>query len=134
MDNTWRLAAECAFGSGKDIDFFSDSKRTQKKAQAVCREECPVQRECMEYALSTMQVHGVWGGSTDRELQMALGVDENHETKDWGEQLICPLCRSPWVRVLRKRRVRMTVECSTCELEWERRRIIRARRKRRTAE
>jgi WhiB family redox-sensing transcriptional regulator len=35
-------------------------------AKAVC-EQCPVQRECLEFALATNQEAGVWGGTTEDE-------------------------------------------------------------------
>jgi WhiB family redox-sensing transcriptional regulator len=35
-------------------------------AQAVCR-QCPVQPECLEFALATNQEAGVWGATTEDE-------------------------------------------------------------------
>ncbi|MDQ1519322.1 MAG: WhiB family transcriptional regulator, redox-sensing transcriptional regulator, partial [Actinomycetota bacterium] len=35
-------------------------------ARAVCA-QCPVQRECLEFALATNQEAGVWGGTTEDE-------------------------------------------------------------------
>jgi WhiB family transcriptional regulator, redox-sensing transcriptional regulator len=40
------------------------------RAKAVCT-RCPVCKQCLEFALATHQVHGVWGGTTEEErLQM----------------------------------------------------------------
>jgi WhiB family transcriptional regulator, redox-sensing transcriptional regulator len=36
------------------------------RAKAVCA-SCPVRRPCLEFALATHQVHGVWGGTTEEE-------------------------------------------------------------------
>lgn len=127
---TWILAAEC--GNRKEesvINFFSESKREQKKAISLCRTECPVQRECLQHALDKQELHGTWGGCTEQEIRVALAVDENGDTHLWDEPLLCPLCRSPWVSVMSKKRIRMTVTCDTCDLTWERRRVIRQREK-----
>ena len=40
----------------------------ERQALAVC-DRCPVQVECLAYAVATRQQHGVWGGRTQRELQ-----------------------------------------------------------------
>lgn len=39
------------------------------QAKAVCA-GCPVQRECLSFALETRQVHGVWGGKSAEERQL----------------------------------------------------------------
>ena len=39
-----------------------------EQAKAVCA-RCPVRRECLQYALATRQVHGVWGGTSEEERQ-----------------------------------------------------------------
>jgi len=38
----------------------------ERAAKAVCA-ECPVQDLCLEFALSTPEHDGVWGGLTDKE-------------------------------------------------------------------
>ncbi|MFC4062215.1 WhiB family transcriptional regulator [Planomonospora corallina] len=50
-------------------------------AKAVCR-RCPVRTQCLEYALSTHQMHGVWGGTSPDERAAVLatarqGADAN---------------------------------------------------------
>lgn len=35
-------------------------------AKRVCR-ECPAQADCLEYALSTNQDSGIWGGTSEEE-------------------------------------------------------------------
>ncbi|GAA3075644.1 WhiB family transcriptional regulator [Streptosporangium carneum] len=42
-----------------------------ERAKAVCR-HCPVQRRCLEYALNTHQMYGVWGGTTPDERRAAM--------------------------------------------------------------
>jgi WhiB family transcriptional regulator, redox-sensing transcriptional regulator len=36
------------------------------RAKAVCA-ECRVRRQCLQFALATGQMHGVWGGTTEDE-------------------------------------------------------------------
>jgi WhiB family redox-sensing transcriptional regulator len=40
-------------------------------AKRVCK-DCPVRGECLEYALTTRQYHGVWGGCSERERRVIL--------------------------------------------------------------
>ena len=65
-DVTWRARAAC-----RDIDtswFFPDSEVNADVAPAlaVCA-SCPVREECLEFALTTRQDDGVWGGTTEAE-------------------------------------------------------------------
>jgi WhiB family transcriptional regulator, redox-sensing transcriptional regulator len=39
------------------------------KAKVVCR-SCPVQGECLEFALETGQDFGVWGGASEAERRL----------------------------------------------------------------
>jgi WhiB family transcriptional regulator, redox-sensing transcriptional regulator len=36
------------------------------RAKAICT-SCRVRRECLDYAMSTHQAHGVWGGLSESE-------------------------------------------------------------------
>src|SRR5258708_12783090 len=63
-------------GAGRDSDpdlFFpiaptGPGLQQIAQAKAVCA-RCPVRRECLQYALATHQVHGVWGGTSEEERQ-----------------------------------------------------------------
>ena len=61
---SWREHAACR---GHDPDlFFPGSEPTPARiasAKAVCA-TCPVQDECLTYALETNQTEGIWGGQT----------------------------------------------------------------------
>jgi len=39
------------------------------RAKAVCA-GCRVRRQCLQFALATHQMHGVWGGTTEDERQL----------------------------------------------------------------
>ena len=65
----WRAQAACR---DTDPDLFFPVGSTGpaveqiEAAKAVCR-RCPVQATCLEFALSTNQEAGVWGGASEEE-------------------------------------------------------------------
>jgi WhiB family transcriptional regulator, redox-sensing transcriptional regulator len=65
----WRRRAAC---SSSDPDLFFPIGDTgpavehAEAAKAVCR-QCPVRLDCLEYALTSNQDAGVWGGATEEE-------------------------------------------------------------------
>jgi WhiB family redox-sensing transcriptional regulator len=65
----WRLKASCR---SVDPDLFFPVGTTGlaldqiEQAKAVCR-ACPAQSPCLEFALSTNQESGVWGGTSEEE-------------------------------------------------------------------
>ena len=65
----WRDLASCR---DTDPDLFFPVGTTGpaieqiENAKAVCR-ECDVQTQCLDYALSTNQDSGVWGGTSEEE-------------------------------------------------------------------
>ena len=59
--------------------FFAPSyfeRREEKNArEAVAKSfcaRCPVRVECLEYALSTREAHGIWGGLNEMERRRML--------------------------------------------------------------
>ncbi|MFI8091117.1 WhiB family transcriptional regulator [Streptomyces sp. NPDC086080] len=68
MDH-WRSGAACRT---EDPELFfpigtSGPALTQtEQAKAVCR-RCPVQEQCLQWALETGQSIGVWGGTSETE-------------------------------------------------------------------
>jgi WhiB family redox-sensing transcriptional regulator len=65
----WKKKAACL---GVDAGvFFPDSSdprchKLLKAAKAIC-EQCEVKEKCLEYALNTPELHGVWGGCSERQ-------------------------------------------------------------------
>jgi WhiB family transcriptional regulator, redox-sensing transcriptional regulator len=43
----------------------------ERLAKAICR-TCPVSSECLEYALSSQEPHGVWGGLNEVERRLVV--------------------------------------------------------------
>ncbi len=73
----WQLDAACR---GQDASlFFAPSyfeKREEKagreaRAKAYCA-RCPVREECLGYALSIREPHGIWGGLNEHERRQLL--------------------------------------------------------------
>ncbi len=42
--------------------------KAPEKARRICA-DCPVQQECLDYALEIPSLEGIWGGTTERERQ-----------------------------------------------------------------
>lgn len=55
---------------GQDLFFYDDMERGPEKdmkieaAVAICN-QCPVAKQCLDFAMSTDQNYGVWGGQTE---------------------------------------------------------------------
>ena len=65
---SWRQEAAC-----RGVDpavFFPDTEEDAGPAKAICA-SCPVRMRCLDYALSTRQDDGIWGGLTETERRRA---------------------------------------------------------------
>lgn len=66
---TWREEAACL---NLPVDpFFPEQGQSAAPAKKICA-TCPVRNECLDYAMTTGQEYGVWGGLTE---------DERHELR-----------------------------------------------------
>jgi len=73
----WRAKAGCA---SPDVDrrWFYPARGDMvavAAAKAVCW-ACPVTAECLDYALSRPEIHGIWGGLGARERRGLRAVSE----------------------------------------------------------
>lgn len=89
----WMGQAACR---GTDVALFFAEKwdghgtGDTAKAKAVCA-SCPVQPECLDYALDNNEEHGTWGGRTARErrvLRRARRLTRTHR-----DGCACVSCR-----------------------------------------
>lgn len=69
----WRDQAVCSSEEVTQI-FFPVGVTGQaavqiEDAKAVCV-ECPVRQECLEYAITTNQEYGIWGGTSEEERRV----------------------------------------------------------------
>ena len=71
-DYSWRRESLCR---DTDPDLFFPVGTTGnalvqiERAKQVCG-ECPVSRECLDYALETNQDSGIWGGTSEEERRV----------------------------------------------------------------
>ncbi|MEV3859142.1 WhiB family transcriptional regulator [Streptomyces sp. NPDC050095] len=74
MEMSWLDSAACA---GEDPELFfpistaGRSLESTRAAKQVCR-GCPVTDECLEWAMSTGQTTGIWGGMSETERTARL--------------------------------------------------------------
>lgn len=68
VDQDWRAFGNCA-GRNPDL-WFAAGALEHKMAKRICR-NCPVQVECLTYAMEIPVDHGIWGGLTERERRRA---------------------------------------------------------------
>jgi WhiB family redox-sensing transcriptional regulator len=72
-DTSWGERGACRTHNDPDIwhadETSSDERHVQGKAEAkrICNTQCPVKYECLQYALRSGQVKGIWGGLGTRE-------------------------------------------------------------------
>ncbi len=71
VDN-WRSRAACR-GPATELFFPPNSSERKEerqareaRAKAICA-QCGVRQDCLGYALSLREVHGIWGGLTEGE-------------------------------------------------------------------
>lgn len=55
------------------VSFEGPGRAQYERAKAVCH-RCPVRLRCLEYALSTHQMYGVWGGTSPDERRAAMSA------------------------------------------------------------
>jgi WhiB family redox-sensing transcriptional regulator len=51
------------------------------RAKAVCA-ACRVRRQCLQYALATRQMHGVWGGTSEDERLLHVRRENERGQRD----------------------------------------------------
>jgi len=71
LDNRagWWTRAACASADPElffPISYSGPALRQVAQAKAICA-RCPIQRECLRYALDAGSIQGVWGGMTEEE-------------------------------------------------------------------
>ncbi len=75
--NEWQLRALCRgnhshlFFPPSTFERKEDRERREMRAKAICR-VCPVQGECLKYAMGIREPYGIWGGLTENERRDVL--------------------------------------------------------------
>ena len=69
----WRDQAACAESTGTKLFFpvgvTGPAEVQIRQAKAVCG-ECPVKSECLDFAITTNQEYGIWGGTSEEERRV----------------------------------------------------------------
>src|SRR3989442_1073106 len=77
LQEGWQQQARCR---GADASLFFSPTYLEKRearadrenrARAICA-ECIVRRDCLDFALSTREPHGIWGGLNEIERRAVL--------------------------------------------------------------
>lgn len=87
LNGKWRLRAACNPHTGVAPDpfaiprFHPDNETAelslieQRDAALFCNTACPVQAECLAFALNVGEENGVWGGTTETERRLLMRKD-----------------------------------------------------------
>lgn len=73
----WREKASClrypavVFFGIDDSESPAERRLREDKAKRIC-EACEVRRQCLDYALTTREPYGIWGGLTELERKARL--------------------------------------------------------------
>jgi len=76
-DKTWQLRAACRgpesalFFPPTYAEHKEDRDAREHRAKAICA-ECSVRAECLDYAVTIGEQHGIWGGLTEAERRRLL--------------------------------------------------------------
>lgn len=118
---TWYDKALCA---DVDVDFFSEDPLETHMAKSICS-QCPVRRQCLEYALDTQTRFGIWGGVSEKVLRKSLGIDQFGKPVRKGKTVVCPNCGGKDLAYSQKERTKLKFTCNECDLSWWSRRTAK---------
>lgn len=101
--NEWMDDAACKNTDPNDWFPEEYSLAHDNKMTRICIEQCPVQEQCLNYAIEHREKLGIWGGFTQQELK---GI----RTKRFSR---CRYCGRRWP----KARLTAQTTCRYCRLE-----------------
>jgi WhiB family transcriptional regulator, redox-sensing transcriptional regulator len=77
LDVTWQSAAGCRgldanlFFSPTHLESKEERQYREGRAKSICA-QCSVRAQCLEFALTTREPHGIWGGMNELERRHAI--------------------------------------------------------------
>ena len=77
MDRSWQFKGLCRgnhsylFFPPTTVERKEERERRELKAKAICN-VCPVNAECLEFALEIREPYGIWGSLTETERRQVL--------------------------------------------------------------
>lgn len=105
-DMPWLPEASCATEVGIEVHDRAiqlDSADAIADARSVCRQECPVRQQCLEWAIAADEPWGVYGGY-DRTERLAIAAGENPGTFEPPKSGTCRDCETELIDVKAWRR------------------------------
>ncbi|MEY4131264.1 MAG: hypothetical protein RLZZ31_1388 [Actinomycetota bacterium] len=77
LDDDWQIKAACR--GPQAVVFFPPAQferkeaklQRERKAKEICA-ECSVRKQCLDYAMSIREPHGIWGGKSELERKILL--------------------------------------------------------------
>ena len=78
----WQVKAACrgpqavVFFPPPQFERKDEKLEREARAKDICR-TCPVQKDCLEFALSIKEPHGIWGGKSENERKHLLAAANN---------------------------------------------------------
>lgn len=106
--------------------FYSYDPKDIKQAKSIC-DTCPLKRECLETALNSSEIFGVWGGVSYTDLRISQSLDINGEKKEYDSPIRCLWCgphSTKYLEPLRRKRGGTEIQCTNCGLTWISKKII----------
>jgi WhiB family redox-sensing transcriptional regulator len=70
----WRTSAACRTADPElffPVSSVGPGREDIAQAKAICQ-SCRVRRQCLQFALATHQMYGVWGGATEEERRVRV--------------------------------------------------------------
>lgn len=125
----WHEDAECAKPSNAEFinDFFANKPAQQHRAKKLCG-ECPVRKQCIQWALEEKQTWGIWGGLDYGQIRRTLSVNWDGQEMRHKRFPLCPYCKAKTSALTTKTVDRpnggrwatmKVVECSECNFSWQ---------------
>lgn len=110
LDAPWRKEGLC-LDADPDL-FFPDQGVPNKEGRAIC-EACPVQTECLSFAIENGERHGIWGGLTQDERADMVYLIGNGRSFDDARSTVRSMRKSARRRLILEMRVPIGVKIPT---------------------
>lgn len=81
-EQEWQLKAACrgpqaaVFFPPPQFERKDEKLEREARAKEICR-TCSVQKDCLGFALSIREPHGIWGGKSENERKHLLAASTN---------------------------------------------------------
>jgi WhiB family redox-sensing transcriptional regulator len=119
MTAAWREQAACR-GENPELWFPATTGTSKQRAHAVaiCK-QCPVRAQCLTYAVTRPELHGIWGGVSEKRRQGMRRESQSRQQQLHGTNNAysrgcrCQQCRDAHADYTRANRTRRTHKAAT---------------------